>query len=663
MGLVTALNSGLTGIMANQKQVEVTGNNISNVNTPGYSRQTAPLSPKGAADINGLLIGQGVNIESVNRAYDRFVSGQLIEKNDLLGKESAKSGPLSDLERVFKLDDDSLASDIERFFGSWHELSQNPSGSVERDRVMYEGQNLLASFEQVHDDLAANRQNINDTLKAKVNGINLKLNEIAELNENIKSRSAEGQQANSDLDRRDVLVKELSKTLGAQSYQTADNQIGLQLPGGVPLVQGKNAVEFQPHYEGDSLKFQVLSGDVTIAAENSNFGGEFGGLLEVRDSFIPEMSESLETLKYSLTTQVNARHEAGFGLDGKTGQAFFTRPTSYQSDFGTKDPQNQGFNTGTLTVTVDGNDTDVAIGAGQNSLNGIRDAINDSDAGVLASVVHDGTDYHLDLTPETKDASVAVADNLDTAETDWSLSGSIDGDGTYVTDGPYSDPDAANFGTGDITVTVDGTDTDVAIGAGQNSLNGIRDAINASGAGVNAVVTQDGTDYALELTPPEGAALDGVASGLTDPDDAADYGSTLADLSKIEGSDDTKVEVASGSSVAAAGGSRGDPGDNENALDIYSLSEEKAVEGEASFVDYYGRMASSVGTETKKNAMAKGGAEDTVTQLENMRDSVSGVSIEQEMINLTKFQKGFEASSRYVRTIDEMLGTILAMKR
>src|SRR6056297_349403 len=107
MSLLTALNPGLTGILSQQRQVEITGNNIANVNTPGYSRQSADLTPRAAIQIQGLFIGQGVNVEDVSREYDAFVTGQLTDQNSVLGEESAKSGPLAELERVFGIGDDS----------------------------------------------------------------------------------------------------------------------------------------------------------------------------------------------------------------------------------------------------------------------------------------------------------------------------------------------------------------------------------------------------------------------------------------------------------------------------------------------------------------------------------------------------------------------------
>src|SRR6056297_12805 len=132
MSLNIALHAGLSGVLAHQKQVEVTGNNIANVNTPGYSRQNLTVSPGKAIDIRGLLIGQGVDVRTVNREYDNFVAGRLADQNDILGKESAQSGPMAEIERILGIGENSLASEIESFFGAWHDLSANPGGSVER---------------------------------------------------------------------------------------------------------------------------------------------------------------------------------------------------------------------------------------------------------------------------------------------------------------------------------------------------------------------------------------------------------------------------------------------------------------------------------------------------------------------------------------------------
>jgi flagellar hook-associated protein 1 len=513
------------------------------------------LSPNAAVNINGHYIGQGVKVLEIGREYDKFVSGQLVNQNNVLGQESVKNGPLAELERILNIGSDSLASDIERFFGAWHDLSQNPSGHVERARVIYEGENLIGSFEQKKGELVQIKQNIETSMSAKVSEINLKLKEIAQLNEDIRSKETHGHVSNSDLDRREVLVNDISRLIGAQVYQAGGNEIGVLLPGGVPLVQGKHAVEFQAYHEEGSLHFQVSTENVTIKAQNNNFGGEIKGFLDIRDNFIPQLEKDLDTLQYNLIIQVNAQHEAGYGLNGQTGKSFFSKPISYQSETLFADPES-GFKTGQITV----NGTLIEIDEGNNTLNGIRDAINNSGAGVLASVVQEGNQYRLDLTPKTQGNKVTFLSNL------------TEGEGLL------------NFG---------------------------------------------------------------------DP----------ASFIVTKGADKNLVQLTSTQEIAAAGSTKGAPGDYQNALTIYSLFNSQVVNGKETFVESYGRISSTVGTESKRNAMAFGGATDTMTQLENMRESIVGISLEQEIINLTLFQRGFQACCTYVSAIDEMMSTVLNMKR
>lgn len=568
MSLIGAFNAGLTSILTTQKAVEITGNNIANVNTPGYSRQIARLSPNSAINIQGHLIGQGVKLQEITREYDQFISGQLVNQNNILGQESARNGPLAELERVLNIGNNSLASDIENFFGAWHDLSQNPSGHVERDRVLYEGKNLLDSFEQTQAELAQIRQNINISLSGKVDEINFKLKEIASLNEDIQSKETLGHVANLDRDKRDMLVNDISKLLGAQVYQAGAGQIGIQLPGGVPLVEGNYAADFKSNYEGDSLNFQVKMGDVTVKVNNSNFGGEIRGFLDIRDDFVSKLAQNLDNLQYSLITNVNNLHEAGYDLNGQTGQSFFSKPLSYVSETSfanhpddiTEPPESNRFKTGSINI----NGVSIEINDENNSLNGIRDAINDSNAGVLASVVYDGNSYRMNLTPKTQGNAVTFTSNL------------------------------------------------------------------TSGPGLLNFINEDG----------DGEFFD-----------------------EIPGFDKAIVNLTSTDQIAAARLTRGAPGDNGNALAINDLFTSQVVNGKETFVENYGRLVSTLGTESKRNTMAFGGATDTLTQLENMRESIVGVSIEQEIINLTLFQKGFEAAATYVSTVDEMIATVLNLRR
>lgn len=120
------------------------------------------------------------------------------------------------------------------------------------------------------------------------------------------------------------------------------------------------------------------------------------------------------------------------------------------------------------------------------------------------------------------------------------------------------------------------------------------------------------------------------------------------------------MNISSTAEIAA--GTSGAPGDNTNALSLLQLEQQQTI-GSDTFVSYYGKMVSTVGVEAARNRQAQEGYQDSLIQLQNMRDGIDGVSLEDEMINLMKYQKGFEASAKFLATVDEMMGTLLTLKR
>lgn len=564
MGLGAALNAGKTSMFTNQKALEITGNNISNVNTEGYSRQTPIFSDYPSLNFGNFFIGQGVKVSGVEREYDMFINEQLLDKNQLLGSEDAKSTPLAELERVFSVGDENLATEIDRFFDSWQELSANPSGQVERDMVLQRGEILAAEFNNISRDLDNVNSNINSTIKSEIDAVNLKLNQIADLNNRIQNVEAgTGQSANTFRDRRDVLLQELTYDLGVQSFEEPGGAVNVQLPGGLPLVQSSTALQIEAVEKGDDLNLQLNIGGSSFAVEGKNLGGKFSGLIEVRDELVPSLKEDLDYTAYQMAQEVNQLHEAGTGLDGSSGIPFFQNPGRHQSQAYT-DKDYAGFSDGNIQITVDGTEntvnlsTELAPATGPFSLEEVATAI-DSVAGISASTreLDDGS-FVLDITP---------------------------------------DYDTAN--NGHLSVDVDMSD-----------ISG---------------------DYnAPQFTMPNYADL--MAMAVRDPS-----------------------KVAAGDSSA--------PGDNNKALQIAALKDKNAVNGEDTFVSFYGKMAARVGIEASQNRLEQSGAQDSLTQLKNMRDGAAGVSLEEEMIALVKYQRGFEASAKLLSTVDDMMGTVISIKR
>ena len=462
-GLTDVLNLGKNSLATHQTLIDVTGNNIANVNTDGYSRQSVDLGTVPALNFRGFQIGRGVTANNIQRAEDTFLSRQILDKNAALGEQSAQATPLAELETIFNIGDNNLTAKIDQFFDSWEQLSVTPDGSVERDSALQNGTLLTDSFHTMSRDLADLSQQVDSSLTSNLDEINLKLQQVAEYNQRITTIEGSGVNANADRDGRDALLEDLSYSLGIQSYENKDGSVNVQLPTGLPLVNGTQAFSLESTATATGSALQLNLGSTTRPVDSNSLGGKFKGLLYLRDEFIPQVRNDLDQLAYSLATEVNTVHAGGTGLDGSTGVSFFS----------------------------------------------------------------------------------------------LSLTGATD--------------------------------------------------------------------------PWTGAAAS-IEVALTDSD-----------------------QVAAGQSTTA--------GDNRNSLLMADLKNSKVIGGTHSFGTFYAKMASDIGIESAQNQLSVSGLEDTMLQLENLLDSKVGVSLEEEMINLIQYQRGFEASAKLLTTVDEMMDTVLSIKR
>jgi flagellar hook-associated protein 1 FlgK len=478
-GLLNALNAGKTSLEVNQKSIEIVGNNISNLNTEGYSRQEAVLEPYPSLSFGNFFVGQGVKITDVSRQHDVFIDQQIKEKTVDFGMQDAMNLPLSELERIFNITDNNLSSEIDTFFDSLQRLSTDPGDPVLRNNILFQGQVLSTNFNNTVTELNSLNDSINNILVSKLDTVNFQMREIADLNERIASIEIQGQSANSARDQRDILAKSLATTLGAQSYEDPRGMLTVQLPGGLPLVEGNMAMSISGVSVGSSLTLELRAGGVTRELGPNNMGGEFEGLLEVRDNFIPELNADLDKLAYELSVQVNLQHQAGGGLDSSTGNIFFNIPPNY----------------------------------------------------------------------------------------------------------------------------------------------------------IGSPPAPTATEY-------EGAARHmGVA--LTDP---------------------MKLAAAAAPDPGPPAGTVA-PGDNRNALILSNIADNYLIDGNDNFNSLYAKIVAKVGIESRQNQLSYKGSQDALNQLENFRDGLVGVSLEEEMISLIKFQRGFESSAKFLSTVDEMMGTIIGIRR
>jgi flagellar hook-associated protein 1 FlgK len=328
--LISSLYTGASGIYTNQAGVEVTGNNISNVNTEGYSRQNVSITSSTSVEQGGLLFGSGSAIDSIDRSDNIFLTKQLITASANYGEYEAASTPLSDIEQILDISETSLASDIDSFFDTWEALSTNPGGTSERQQVLIEGEDLAYHFQQISQDLSEVVESIDSSIESKVPEFNDMLQQIAELNGKILLSEVAGGDANTLRDQRDLLLQKVGEVSGATTYTDDDGLVCLQLKNGLPLVIGQVASTLSTEQVDGISQLTLSTGNTTFSVSDEDFGGELGGLLQVRDTTLPALQDEVDQLAYEIVTAINNLHTTGLDQNSTAGSDFFelTPPVS-----------------------------------------------------------------------------------------------------------------------------------------------------------------------------------------------------------------------------------------------------------------------------------------------------------------------------------------------
>jgi flagellar hook-associated protein 1 FlgK len=326
------LSIGAGALLSQQRAISVTGNNIANVNTPGYSRQRLNMETNLPVDSPVGLVGFGVQTTTVERVYDRFLGVQVNNESANLGRWEAQKGSLEQVEVVF---DESggygLNQALSDFWNSWQDLSMNPSGTVERSVVAAKSQALADTIRQKYADLVQSQADIDAAVKSGIEDINRLTAEIADLNRKIASTEADGTvMANDYRDSRDLALKQLSEIIGINSFEDSDGQVVVSVGSGRVLVEsGVNyalttATALPPAANAghDNIVWPNSTG-ATVNISGEITSGKMAGWLQARDTKIAGYMNNLDDLAETLSTAVNTLHTDGFDLYGDAGVDFF----------------------------------------------------------------------------------------------------------------------------------------------------------------------------------------------------------------------------------------------------------------------------------------------------------------------------------------------------
>jgi flagellar hook-associated protein 1 FlgK len=322
------LNIAGNALLAQQLAINITGNNIANVNTPGYSRQRLILA-NSQPQISSLgLLGNGVQAVGVERVYDRFVGVQINNESQSLGRWQSQQQVLEGVEIIFDESEGfGLSQSISDYFNAWQELSMDPENEIPRQMVISKGEVLANTINQKYSAVRSTQHGIDADIKGAVETINQLTSQIADLNRKIIDTETSGNPANEYRDQRDLALKELSSLIEISSFEDQNGAVKVSLAGGRTLVDGAShrSLTTQVNSTTGLLDVHWVSPDSsTIDITGSISGGKIGGWLEVRDVTLQDYLTRLDDLAGAIIQEVNAVHSAGYGLDDSTGHDFFT---------------------------------------------------------------------------------------------------------------------------------------------------------------------------------------------------------------------------------------------------------------------------------------------------------------------------------------------------
>jgi flagellar hook-associated protein 1 FlgK len=328
MNLTSLFDIGKSALSTAQRRTMVTGHNIANVNTPGYSRQEAILQENRPLNDRPGQVGSGVQVAEIRQQVDRVVEDSLRRSSSALGTyDAARSWLLRVQDSLGTSGEQGLGATINEFFQAWQDVSTNPADLTARTVLLSRANTLALQFNRTANDLDRQRQGIDTEIGQTITDINGLAAKIAGLNQEISLAESRGQQANDLRDQRRQLLGALSTEIGISTIEDSTGQVTVFVGKGHLLVDRERAYQLAGVADAGNSGLQdvryIGSSGSSVDLTSLIGEGRLKGLLDVRDQHIPAAQGSLDTLAASMVARINQQHRAGFGLDGSTGQDFF----------------------------------------------------------------------------------------------------------------------------------------------------------------------------------------------------------------------------------------------------------------------------------------------------------------------------------------------------
>ena len=624
------IEMGKRSLMAQAQAINTAGHNISNADTEGYSRQRVQVKafdPIYRPDLTRAetpgQIGQGVSVQSIERIRDEMLDKRIVAQSNQESYWETREKYYFMIENIYNEPDSvSIRTTMDKFWESWQELSMYPESTAARMSVISRGDSLVNSIHNRHKGLEGINTLINGDIEASVKQVNDIANQIAEVNKEIVNSKAMGDKPNDLLDRRDLLVEKLSKLINVTTDSRDPDEFMVHIDGHI-LVQGKVARNFavEPILDGTGYS-KVIWADTQNDAVIS--GGSLGALIELRDVDIRSEKQNLNTMVMNFADLVNDVHRNAIGANNVTGLDFFVEQPFVTNVNGNYDRNGDGVEDTSYIFRV----------SGKNSLKeteqiGLEGNITISGKNANISVPYYATDTVADVVKRINDYDGEVKAYLD-KNNKLVLKATTAYDATNPDFVIRHIEDSGHFLVGYAGI--------LRARGEEGAFDFARaDAVNAFVADTAEVVS--------------GKLESGAQFSVAPVADPAAY---------FEINPALKSDVLSVAASYPIYNTSREDGDGRAALEIASLRNSSIMIGRASTLDdYFADSVTNVGLKGEQAEMNLASQRAIMDDLRSLRESISGVNIDEELADIIKFQHGYNAAARIVTVMDEMLDTVI----
>jgi flagellar hook-associated protein 1 len=645
---MSLLSIGKTGLYAAQAGLATTGNNITNANVAGYSRQVVVQATALSMGGSNGYIGTGTQVAQVKRYSDDFLNAQVRTAQAASSGLDAYQAQVQQIDNLLADTTSGLSPALQDFFSAVQNLTGDGAGVSSRGSFMTSADTLAARFQSMTGRLEEIRKGVNTQLTASVTTINTYAKQIAQLNDKIGQLTEAGglNPPNDLLDKRDQLIMDLNKQVKATVVPGDNYSLTVSIGNGQPLVVGVNAFELaatnSPTDQTRVTIGYVTHGKVTPMAESALTGGELGAVLQFRSQSLDLAQNSLGRVAIALATTMNDQNRLGLDANGNPGGDIFSiAPADVTKNVN----NNQTSTTAIKATVVDATKlttSNYKVDFDGTNFNVYR--LSDNQKTVISPFpqtqpqVIDGLAFDIQGVADSGDNFLVRptqngAANFKLALTDGAQ---IAAAAPIATSVPLTNSGTGKISAGSVDKNYLGSPLTGTVTLAFDKATGTLSGFPA-GQSVSMTLNGTTTTYPAGTNPPF--------------KDGASY--TVAGMSfTMNGA------PANGDKFAIAPNTG--LGDTRNAGLMGDLQSKNILDGgKATYQSAYATLVSTIGNKTREVQANAEAAAAQLTQAESAANNVSGVNLDEEAANLLKYQQAYQASGKVMRIADTIFNALL----